>query len=77
MMIELIALAAALVIAILTLIWAVKVLKETLITVILMVLIFGLLFVAFRITPSEVYDAFLQLPQVLKELIDPLRSRQG
>lgn len=76
-MIEAIALLAALVIAVLALIWAVKVIKETLITGLLVVLIFVLLFVAFRITPSAVYDAFLRLPEVLKELIDSLRSGQG
>ncbi len=76
-MIEAIAILAALVIAILTLIWAIKVIKETLVTGLLLVLIFVLLYLAFRITPSEVYEAFLQIPQVLRELVRSARSPEG
>ncbi|NJL99007.1 MAG: hypothetical protein HC818_02860 [Synechococcaceae cyanobacterium RM1_1_27] len=69
-----IAVIAALLIAILMIIWAVKVIKETLVMGLVIVLILAVLFFAFSITPDSVIEEFFRLPQHIAEFIRSLRG---
>ncbi|MGF1575288.1 MAG: hypothetical protein ACFCU9_04980 [Cyanophyceae cyanobacterium] len=65
---------AALLIAILMIIWVVKVIKETLVMGLVIVLILAVLFFAFSITPDHVMEEFFRLPQHIAEFIRSLRN---
>ncbi len=67
---------AALIIAILLIVWAIRVIKETLWTTLVILLLLALLFGLFRITPTEVYQEIWQIPARIQEWI-PTPEAQG
>ncbi len=71
-MIEGLAVGAALVIATVLIIWAVKVIKETLVMGLVILLILAVLFFVFSITPDTVLDQFFRLPQYAAEFVGSL-----
>lgn len=71
-MLEGLAVGAALVIATLLIIWAIKVIKETVVMGLVILLILAVLFFVFSITPETVLDEFFRLPQHFAELIGSL-----
>jgi hypothetical protein len=66
------AVVAALVIATVLIVWAVKVIKETVVMGFVILLILAVLFFVFSITPDAVLDEFFRLPQHFAEFIRSL-----